>query len=127
MALADGSHIGPYRIDGRLGAGGMGEVYRATQVNLLRVVALKVMKPELAADRDFVERFMREARAGAAISHAHVVAIHDADTRDGLLYLAFEFVSGGDLAQLLQKRGPLPAGEALRLLAECADGLQAIH
>jgi formylglycine-generating enzyme required for sulfatase activity len=105
----------------------MGTVYRARQVHLQRVVAIKVMKPALAADEDFCERFMREARAGAAITHPNVVVIHDADHREGLLFQVFEFVPGGDLAQLVKARGPLPSVEALRLIAECADGLQAIH
>ena len=125
--LAPGSFIGPYRIDSVLGSGGMGMVYRARQVHLQRLVALKVMKPALAADEEFCERFMREARAGAAIDHAHVVRIYDADLRDGLLFQVFELVPGGDLAQVLKARGPLPPVEALRLIAECADGLQAIH
>jgi serine/threonine protein kinase/formylglycine-generating enzyme required for sulfatase activity len=125
--LSPGSFIGPYRIDRLLGSGGMGTVYRARQVHLQRVVALKVMKPTLASDEEFCERFMREARAGAAINHPHVVVIFDADFRDGLLYQVFEFVPGGDLAQLVKARGPLPPVEALRFVAECADGLQAIH
>jgi formylglycine-generating enzyme required for sulfatase activity/serine/threonine protein kinase len=125
--LAIGAQIGSYRIDGLLGTGGMGTVYRAQQIHLQRLVALKVMNPTLAADPDFCARFMREARAGAAIDHPHVVRIHDADIRDGILYQVFEFVPGGDLARLLATRGPLPPAEALRLIAECADGLHAIH
>jgi serine/threonine-protein kinase len=125
--LAPGSDLGPYRIDGLLGTGGMGTVYRARQVHLQRVVALKVMKPGLAANHDFCERFMREARAGAAITHPNVVMIHDADIRDGLLYQVFEFVPGGDLWQLIQKRGALPPATALNIIAECASGLDAIH
>ena len=125
--LVPGSDLGPYRIDGLLGTGGMGTVYRARQVHLQRVVALKVMKPGLAANHEFCERFMREARAGAAITHPHVVMIHDADIRDGLLYQVFEFVPGGDLWQLIQKRGALPPATALKLIAECAAGLEAIH
>jgi len=122
-----GSQIGPYRIVGVLGAGGMGTVYRANQVHLNRLVALKVMKPSLAMDKDFCDRFMREARSGAALDHPHVVRILDADIREGILYLAFEFMPGGDLAHLLEQRGPQTAAEALRLIAECADGLHAIH
>jgi len=126
-ALAPGTTFAAYRIESQLGAGGMGVVYRATQVALARVVALKVMRPELGRKADFRERFLREARAAAAIHHPNVVTIHDAGDHDGTLYMAFEFVSGGDLAGLLRRRSPLPLHEAVRLVADCAEGLAALH
>ncbi len=126
-ALTPGTAFGAYRIIGQLGVGGMGEVYQAVQGTLERVVALKVMRPELAADPQFSERFLREARAAASVCHHHVVVIFDAGTCDGRLFMAFQFVSGGDLDAQLARRERLPVGEALQLIARCCDGLQAIH
>ncbi|MCK6490448.1 MAG: serine/threonine protein kinase, partial [Planctomycetes bacterium] len=125
--LAAGSQFGPFRIEGRLGSGGMGVVYRAVQGLLERPVALKVMRPELESDADFTARFLREARAAAAVCHQNCVAIHDAGRIDGRLYLAFQFVEGGDLDALLARRGPLPEAEAVAIAAGCCAGLQAIH
>ncbi|MFW5829239.1 MAG: protein kinase domain-containing protein, partial [Planctomycetota bacterium] len=119
--------LGAYRIERELGAGGMGIVYGATHVQLARQVALKVMRPDIAHRPDFAERFLREAQAAARIQHVNVVTIHDAGQVDGVLYMAFEFVGGGDLAELIKRRGALPPAEALSIIIACADGLQAIH
>lgn len=127
VALAPGTSFGAYRIEGRLGEGGMGVVYRAVHTTLGRPVALKVMRAEFASDREFAERFLREARTAAAISHPNVVAIHDAGELDGRLFMAFELVAGGDLASLLDRRGAaLPWNEALRLIDHCAAGIEAL-
>jgi len=123
-----GQSLGPYLIEGILGEGGMGMVYRARHATLRRVVALKVMRPELAGSGEFAERFLREARAAAAINHPHVVTIHDAGIADGRLYMAFELVPGGDLAGLVKRSGGrLPEDRALDLLEQCAAGLAAVH
>ena len=125
--LEPGTSFGPYRILGLLGEGGMGQVYQAVQGTLERLVALKVMRPELAKDPQFAERFVREARAAASVCHQHVTVIFDAGEQDGRLYMAFQFVPGGDLDALLRRRTAMPAAEALALIAGCCEGLQAIH
>ncbi len=124
--LAPGVVIGPYLIDRRLGEGGMGVVVRGVHGLLQRAAALKIMRPEIAADRNFVERFVREARAAAAVHHQHLVAIYDAGEAGGRTWLAFEFVPGGDLDAELARSGPLAPSRALALIAQCADGLQAL-
>jgi hypothetical protein len=126
-AFAVGAEVGPYRIEASLGEGGMGVVLRASHRLLGRPAALKAMRAEIAADRQYVERFLREARTAASVTHQNLVAIHDAGELGGRLYLVFEYVSGGDLDALLARRGPLPPTEALALIAACADGLQALH
>lgn len=125
--LPPGRQVGPYRIERRLGEGGMGMVVLGTHGLLRRQAALKIMRPELAADRAYVDRFLREARAAAAVNHQHLVAIHDAGEDDGRTWLAFEFVPGGDLDLVLAKEGPFAADRALEIIAQCADGLQALH
>ena len=125
--LEAGTRFGMYRIVGELGSGGMGQVYQAVQGTLERVVALKVMRPELAADPQFAERFLREARAAASVCHQNVVVIFDAGDCDGRLYMAFQFVAGGDLDAVLTNRQYLPVAESLLLIAGCCEGLQAIH
>ena len=125
--LESGTRFGMYRILGELGAGGMGQVYQAVQGTLERVIALKVMRPELAADPQFSERFLREARAAASVCHQNVVVIFDAGDCDGRLYMAFQFVEGGDLDAVLTRRQNLPVAESLLLIAGCCAGLQAIH
>jgi tRNA A-37 threonylcarbamoyl transferase component Bud32 len=122
-----GMTLGKFRIESRLGEGGMGVVYRALDERLKRTVALKVLKQGLVNDPQFAERFLREAQAAARVNHPHVVSILEADHLGDTLYLAFEFVPGGDLAQRIKAAGPLPAAEALRILGECAEGLRALH
>ncbi len=125
--LSPGTRFGQYRILGLLGEGGMGQVYQAVQGTLERLVALKVMRPELANDAQFSERFLREARAAASVCHHHVVIIFDAGCQDGRLYMAFQFVTGGDLDAELARRRSYAASEALALIAGCCEGLHAIH
>ncbi len=124
--LAPGAQIGAYRIERRLGEGGMGVVLLGTHGLLLRQAALKVIRPEIAADRAFVDRFLREARAAAAVNHQNLVAILDAGEAAGRTWLAFEFVSDGDLDAALARNGPFAPARALELVAQCADGLQAL-
>jgi len=125
--LAVGTAFGPYHIDAVLGQGGMGVVYRAVDRRLDRTVALKVMRPELAADPGFKERFLREAKTAASILHPNVVTLFAAGEEGTCLYMAFEFVAGGDVDARIKQHGTLPVAAALRILAECAQGLEAIH
>jgi len=119
--------FGRYRIEARLGSGGMGVVYRATDTRLGRPVALKMLAPERAADPAFRERFLREGRLAAALDHPHVVTVYEADETDGVLYLAMRYVPGPDLGTLLAREGPLAPGRAVELVAQVADALDAAH
>jgi serine/threonine-protein kinase len=119
--------IAGYRIVDRLGEGGMGVVYRAVHATLDREVALKVMRPELAQNERFVARFLREARTAARIDHPNVVTVYDAGVDAGYLFIAMRHVAGGDLAQAVKERGPMPQVDALVVIARCLAGLQAIH
>jgi serine/threonine protein kinase len=125
--------VGSYRIDVLIGAGGMAQVYRAIHVELNRIVAIKVMWPNLAADPAFQERFLREAQAASALSHPNIVAIHDFSRRetDGLLYLVMEFMTQGSLRDLFNRRlagtQPLELVSSLDLVRQAADGLAYAH
>jgi serine/threonine protein kinase len=121
-----GRRLGHYRIDGVIGRGGMSVLYRATDVRLGRKVALKVIGERLAADPEFRERFVDEARNTSAVDHAHVVPLYDFDEVDGQLYIAMRYVEGSDLASLI-KDGPLSARRTLTLLGQVADALDALH
>ena len=90
-----------YRVESLIGRGGMGVVYRATDLSLGRPVALKMIAPELAQDQRFRDRFLREPRLAASLDHPNVVPIHEAGERDGQLYLAMRFVEGSDLRSVL--------------------------
>jgi serine/threonine protein kinase len=125
--LEPGSRIGGYRIDGVAGRGGMGIVYRATQLTLDRQVALKVIAPALADDEVFRGRFVREARLLAALEHPNVIPVHEADERDGQLYLAMRWVEGTDLSAALKRLGPLPASTAIAVVEQVAAALDAAH
>ncbi len=119
--------IGEYRILGRLGEGGMGVVYKAVHTTLDREVALKVMRPELAGNERFVARFLREARTAARIDHPNIVTVYDAGMDAGYLFIAMRLVPGGDLAQAVRDRGPMPQVDALVVIARCLSGLLAIR
>ena len=120
--------IGPYRITGALGSGGMGTVYKAVQESLDRSVALKVVNPSSAADQRFQARFLQEARAMAQVHSPFVVGCFDAGFIDGQLYMALELVSGGDLLGLLERKGgKLGEQLALSLLRDCFEGLEAVE
>jgi serine/threonine protein kinase len=125
--LGIGSVLGGYRIDGVVGQGGMGVVYRATQLRLQRTVALKVIMPALANDPGFRERFERESRLAASIDHNHVVPVHEANEVDGLLYIAMRYVDGKDLRTLVESEGPLAPERAARIIAQVASALDAAH
>src|SRR3989442_1341199 len=106
MGLPPGTRLGPYEIVAPLGAGGMGEVYRAKDTRLDRTVAIKIVSSALAGDAATRQRFEREARAVAALSHPHICPLFDVGHQDAVEYLVMEFLDGGTLADRLRK-GPL--------------------
>ena len=124
--LGPGSTFANYLIERKLGEGGMGMVYSAREQPIDRIIALKVMRPELANDPGFKDRFLREAKTAGSVLHPNVVTLFTAGEQDGCLYMTFEFVPGGDLSDRLREHGPLPVPEALRIIRACADGLEAI-
>jgi ABC-type branched-subunit amino acid transport system substrate-binding protein/DNA-binding beta-propeller fold protein YncE len=126
-ALSRGMIFAGYRVEGLVGRGGMGVVYRATDLSLDRPVALKLVAPELAEDERFRERFLREPRLAAALDHPHVIPIYEAGEHDGQLFLAMRFVEGSDLGTILEREEKLSPQQALPLLAEVADALDAAH
>lgn len=126
MTLASGSRLGPYEIVSSLGAGGMGEVFRAKDARLGREVAIKVLPRELASDPDRLARFEREARAVAALSHPNILAIHDFGAEGDTTYAVLELLEGETLRAKL-KTGPLPLRKVLDYGAQLATGLAAAH
>src|SRR5436309_6931647 len=105
--LSPGTRIGPYEIVTLLGAGGMGEVYRARDTRLGRAVALKVLLPEVASDLDRRQRFDAEARAASALNHPNILSVFDTGAHEGLAYIVSELIEGESLRDIL-RRGPLP-------------------
>jgi len=126
MSIAPGTRLGPYEIVARIGAGGMGEVYRAIDGKLGREVALKVLPARVAADPEAVARLEREARAAAALSHPNILAIFDFATHDGTAYAVMELLEGRPLRERLAE-GPLPARKAVEYAVQVAEGLAAAH
>lgn len=122
-----GREIAGYRIEGRLGAGGMGVVYRARQIALDRPVALKFMKADAATSRDFIERFKREAQAAARLNHPNIVQVHDAGHDGDALFFSMECVEGETLADLLDRQGKIPPAKALRVVREVTRALAYAH
>jgi hypothetical protein len=125
--LPPGTTIGGYRIEEVAGRGGMGVVYRATQVRLNRPVALKVIADELAEDAGFRERFGHESEMAASIDHPNVIPVYEAGDQDGLLYLSMRYVEGTDLKALIRAEGRLPAARAASIVAQVAEALDAAH
>ena len=116
-----------YTIEGEIGRGGMGVVYRARDERLQRRVAIKVLPPELAFQRDIRERFTREAQTAARLSHPHIVPIHSVGEGSGLVYFVMGYVDGESVAARIRRRGRLPLDEARRIMKETADALSAAH
>ena len=116
-----------YTIEGEIGRGGMGVVYRARDERLQRRVAIKVLPPELAFQQDIRERFTREAQTAARLSHPHIVPIHTVGEGQGLVYFVMGYVDGESLAARIRRRGPLPLEEVRRIMKETADALSAAH
>ena len=119
--------LGHYRILRQLGAGGMAYVFEAQDCHLERRVALKVMKPDLAADEDFRQRFLREARAAAALDHDHIITIYQVGEDRGTPYFAMQLLLGESLEDRLRRDGKLAVGEVLRIARQITDGLAAAH
>ena len=126
MPIKSGSHLGPYEILSAIGAGGMGEVYRARDKRLDRTIAVKVLAPNLSSNPEYRQRFEREARAVAALSHPHICPLYDIGAHDGLDYLVMEYLEGENLGARIAK-GPLPIDEALRYATQIADALDQAH
>ncbi len=122
-----GDTVGHYRLDARLGEGAVGVVYRARRESDGAVVALKLLKQRLGEDETFRARFVHEARAARHVEHDHVVPVLDAGEAGGTSYLVAEYVAGGSLEDRLREEGALPIVEALRIGAEVATGLDALH
>ncbi|MFL6248232.1 MAG: serine/threonine protein kinase, partial [Thermoanaerobaculia bacterium] len=119
---------GRYTITDRLGAGGMGEVYKATHTFLGSPRVIKVVHPHISGNTDAKDRFLREARAATKIQHQNVATLHDfASLPDGAHYMVWEFIAGENLAQRLRTRGPLPPRQAVRITLQALRGLDAIH
>ncbi|HSD81577.1 MAG TPA: serine/threonine-protein kinase, partial [Solirubrobacteraceae bacterium] len=125
--LVEGSEFAGCRIEAVAGRGGMGVVYRATELALGRPVALKVLAPERAAEPAFHERFEREARMAAAIDDPNVIPVYAAGSEGGRLYLVMRYVEGTDLQALLAREGALAPGRAAAIVAQVAAGLDAAH
>src|ERR1043166_1112997 len=125
--IAVGSTVAGYRLDALIARGGMAVAYRATHLGLERPVALKVIARELADREGFRERFLRESRLAARLDHPSVVPIFDSRELDGELIVAMRLVEGGGLRKLIDRRGLLPPEEAIALLAQVADALDAAH
>ncbi len=126
MTLSAGMHFGPYEIEASLGAGGMGEVYRAKDTRLGRTVAIKVLSESLAEDKAALARFEREAKAVAALSHPNILSIFDFGTIDGTTYAVMELLEGESLRQRLTS-GPLPVRKSIEVASKIAEGLAAAH
>ncbi len=126
MALVAGSRLGPYEVVAPIGAGGMGEVWRARDNRLGRDLAIKVLPPDVAADADRLRRFEKEARAASSLNHPNIVTVYDIGTADSISYIAMELVEGRTLRELLAA-GPLPVRKLLGIAAQIADGLAKAH
>ena len=126
MALNPGTKFGPYEIVSPLGAGGMGEVYRARDLRLDRTVAIKVLPTHLSDNSEAKERFDREARSISSLSHPNVCQLYDVGLQDGISYLVMEFLEGETLAERLRK-GPLPLPQFFKVAIEICEGLEKAH
>ena len=126
MALTSGTKLGPYEIQSPLGAGGMGEVYRAKDTRLDRTVAIKVLPSHLSSDPELKQRMEREARAISALQHAHICTLYDIGTQDGTNFLVMEYLEGQTLAERLEK-GALPLDQVLKIGTEIAQALEKAH
>jgi hypothetical protein len=127
IELADGDEFAGYRIERRLGRGGMGVLYLALEPGLQRRVALKLIAPEAAADEVFARRFAEESRIAASIEHPNVVPIYAAGEEDGVPFIAMRYVAGSDLGRRLSREGKLEPADAVALIAQVGNGLDAIH
>src|SRR2546427_5501186 len=126
MALTSGTKLGPYEIVAPLGAGGMGEVYRARDTRLERTVAIKILPAAFSSDADRLQRFEHEARVLSSLNHPNLLAIHDVGAQDGVHYLVSEFLEGQTLREKMGA-GLLPQRKVTEYALEIAKGLAAAH
>ena len=120
--------IGKYRVDEKLSEGGMGAVYRGTHVLMDKTVAIKVLRPSLAADEKIVARFSREARAASRISHPNALAVTDfGEDEDGVVFLVMEFLDGKTLKEVIRQEGPMPLARVVDIMRQVGDALKAAH
>src|SRR6202163_1726463 len=126
MALTSGTRLGPYEVQSPLGAGGMGEVYRAKDTRLDRTVAIKVLASHLSSSPELKQRMEREARAISSLNHPHICQLYDIGSQDGTDYLVMEFLEGETLADRLRK-GALPLPEIYRIGIAVAEALAVAH
>ena len=117
MPLEAGTQLGPYEIVSAIGAGGMGEVYKARDTRLDRTVAIKVLPEHVASDPDLKQRFEREAKTISSLNHPHICTLHDIGSQDGIDFLVMEYLEGDTLAQRLAK-GALPLDQVLQVTIE---------
>src|SRR5437763_8091485 len=126
MAIAAGTKLGRYEIRSKIGAGGMGEVYRARDEKLNRNVAIKVLPAALSQDGERLRRFEQEAQAAGALNHPNILAVYDVGTHDDAPYLVTELLEGSSLRARLSS-GPLPGRKAIEYAVQIAHGLAAAH
>jgi serine/threonine protein kinase len=126
-SVPTGSRIAGYWLEDRICAGAMAVVFRAVDERLRRRVALKVLPPELAADREFRERFIRESRAAAAVDDPHLIPVYEAGEADGVLFIAMRYVAGGDVRSLVRRNGPLSPERMAAIVLPVASALDAAH
>ncbi|MCH5376191.1 MAG: serine/threonine protein kinase, partial [Planctomycetes bacterium] len=119
--------FGEYEILGRIGNGGMSQVYKARHRTMNRIVALKVLPPKATISQEAVQRFHREARAAAKLDHPNIVTAYDAGGRDGIHYLVMEYIEGQDLGSFVKEHGPLPVDLAVSCIVQAAIGLEYTH
>jgi len=126
LALTPGTRLGPYEVLAQIGVGGMGEVYKATDTNLTRAVAIKVLPASVAGDAERLARFQREAEVLAALNHPNIAQIHGLDKSGGTIALVMELVEGQTLADRIAQRA-IPLDEALPIAKQIAEALEAAH
>jgi serine/threonine protein kinase len=122
-----GSVLAGYRLESAVGSGGMAVVFRARDERLNRLVALKILTPDLASDSEFRARFIAESRAAAAVDDPHIIPVYEAGEADGVLFIAMRFVQGGDLHRMLQREGALPPERVVGFISPVASALDAAH
>jgi serine/threonine protein kinase len=125
--LSPGSTFAGYQVENVVGLGGIGILYRARQLRLDRLVALKLVEPDVARDPVVRERLRREARAVASLDHPNVVPLYEAGEEDGNVYIVTRWIEGTELGTLIQRDGPLPSGQAARVAAQIASALEIAH
>ena len=122
-----GTRIAGYRLEEKIGHGGMAVVFRALDERLQRPVALKILSPALATDEAFRHRFIRESRSAAAVDDPHIIPVFQAGDADGVLFIAMRYVPGGDVGTMVHRQGPLAVTRAAAIISAVASALDAAH